>query len=315
MILLTDNIEFAQQCVPHSDNWQLCKISALNSPMATLAGELFKSDSLMRTEVAAGRHWEYLLAVDCARKSQYDVLSRLVVSGCELPDKILCCAGSGDQFHGFKNRSWSASHGNIHLSAFIKPEREIPNPAVGFIIAAVVAALRTVESFELQGAVPAVKWVNDILIQGAKVGGVLARLQTQARVTQSAVVGIGLNVEQRPTVERDQFVPEVAALSDFVASNESCRHADAFPRLMEFLGDSLESLCEGRFTELLDFYRQRSVILGQPVTICEDTREPTSRVIAQGLVESIGPALELYIKGHPKPVTNGRLRLGITTQI
>lgn len=312
MILLTDNISFAQQCMPHSDHWQACRVSALSPPLAMLAGELFSSNSLMQTELAAGKHWDYLLAVDCARKSQYDVLSRLVNSGCELPDRILCCAGSGDRFHGFKNRSWKASRGNIHLSAFIKPEREIPGAAVGFIIAAVAAALRTVDSFELQGALPTVKWVNDILIQGAKVGGVLARLQTQARVTHSAVVGIGLNVEQKPTVHRDPFVPEVAALSDFVASDESCFHADAFPRLMGFLGESLESLCKGGFDGLLDFYRQRSLVLGQPVTICEDTRDPSSRVIARGLVESIGPALELYIKGHTKPITNGRLRLAKT---
>jgi BirA family biotin operon repressor/biotin-[acetyl-CoA-carboxylase] ligase len=310
MIILTDNIAFAQTCISHSANWQACDVSALNASVAVLAGELFSSNAIMQTEVGASKHWQYLLAVDCARKSQYDVLSRLAVSGCELPDKILCCAGSGDEFHGFKNRSWKACRGNIHLSAFIKPEREIPAAAVGFIVAAVTAALKAVESFELQGATPAIKWVNDILIQGAKVGGVLARLQTQARVTQSAVVGIGLNVEQRPSVERDPYVPEVAALSDFAAHSESCRHADVFPLLIEALGYNLEYLCQGNFARLLDHYRQRSLILGQHVTICEDSRESTSRVIAQGLVESIGSALELYIKDHPKPVTNGRLMMG-----
>lgn len=309
MILLTDNIEFARQCIAQSDDWETCEISALAAPVATLAGELFKTTTIMRTEVTASEHWDYLLAVDHASKSQYDVLSGLAVSGCQLPDRTLCCAAAGDEFHGFKSRSWKACRGNIHLSAFVKPAREIPGTAVGFIIAAVIAALQTVESFELQGATPTIKWVNDILIQGAKVGGVLARLQTQGPVTESAVVGIGLNVEQSPPVERDPYVPKVAALSDFVKTPAACRHPDVFPRLIESLGHNLESLCRGNFAELLDLYRQHSLILGRRVTICEDTREASSKVIARGLVESIGPSLELFIRNHPNPVTKGRLQL------
>ena len=310
MILLTDNIAFAQRCIPQSDEWRACRVSALAPPVEALAGELFEPGSIMQTEVACGEYWKHLFAVDCAAQSQYDVLSRLAASGHELPDRTLCCAGSGQQFHGFKNRSWKACRGNIHLSAFVKPGQEIPGGSAGFIIAAAVATLQTVESFELQGAVPAIKWVNDILVEGDKVGGVLARLQRQGRVTESAVVGIGLNVEQRPSLERDPYVPGVAAVSDFVIAPETCRHADAFPRLMEYLGRNLESLCRGEFAGLLDLYRQHSLVLGRQVTIFKDTREASSEMVACGLVESVGPSLELFIESHPEPVTNGRLVLG-----
>ena len=309
MIILTDNITFAQRCIPQSDNWQDCKISELRPAEATLARELFKSSSIMKTEVSAGEHWDYLFAMESAAQSQFDMLARLAVSDVELPDRTLCCAEYGDEFHGFKSRSWEACRGNIHLSALIKPERKISGAAVGFIIAAVIAALQTVETFDLQGDVPGIKWVNDILVRGAKVGGVLARLQTQGSNIESAVVGIGLNVEQKPAVERDAYVPEVAALSDFSSDPDTCRHADAFPILIDSLGAHLQDLCQGNFNGLLDLYRQHSLILGRVVTICEDTREPGSQVIAQGLVESIGPSLELYIKGQEKPVSKGRLIL------
>lgn len=309
MIILTDNIAFAQRCIPQSSNWQECTISELRPAEATLASELFKSTSIMKSEVAASEHWDYLYAMKCAGQSQFDLLARLAASNVELPDRTLCCAEYGDEFHGFKNRSWAACRGNIHLSALIKPQRKIPGAAVGFIIAGVIAALQTVKSVDLQGAVPGIKWVNDILVQGAKVGGVLARLQTQGSNIESAVVGIGLNVEQKPAVERDSYVPEVAALSDFLSNPDTLRYADAFPRLIDALGVHLQGLCQGNFTELLDIYRQHSVILGREVTICEDTRKPGSQVIAQGLVESIGPSLELYIKGQEKPVSKGRLIL------
>ena len=108
MILFTDNIEFAKRCVPQSADWQACRISALAGPVRALAGELFKTESIMRTEISGGGHWEHLFAVDCASQSQYDVLAELAVAGHELPDKTLCCAGTGEQFHGFKSRSWKA---------------------------------------------------------------------------------------------------------------------------------------------------------------------------------------------------------------
>lgn len=309
MIIFTDNIEFAQTCTPHDCEWRECRVSGFDDSVVSLAGELFGSTAIMFSEVPETEYWDYLYAVENARHSQYDVLSRLAISGCQPPDRTLCCAGSGQQFHGFKNRSWEACRGNIHLSAFVQPQIEVEGDAAGFIVAAVIAALQTAGSFDLDGATPAIKWVNDILIEGDKVGGVLARLQKQGRVTESAVIGIGLNVEQKPSLKRDDYVPGVAAISDFAGTAESCRHVDALPLLLENLGRNLESLKRGRFAPLLDLYRQHSLILGRQVTIFKDAREASSEIVARGLVESIGTSLELFIQGHSDPISNGRLIL------
>jgi biotin-(acetyl-CoA carboxylase) ligase len=116
-------------------------------------------------------------------------------------------------------------------------------------------------------------------------------------------------VERRPQVERDPYVPEVAALAEFANDTETCRHADVFPRLMESLGRNLERLCQGDYAGLLDLYRQHSMILGRRVSVLEDTPDASPRMIARGLVESIGASLELIIRDHPDPVSKGRLRL------
>jgi BirA family biotin operon repressor/biotin-[acetyl-CoA-carboxylase] ligase len=310
MIILTDNVAFARRCVPHSGGWQEQQVSAFSPGLSVVAAELFDTETIMVSETAGGRYWDYLIAVDCARHSQYDALSRLAVSAHQPPDRTLCCAGYGEEFHGFKNRHWQACEGNIHVSAFLRPAMEVSGGAAGFIIATVIAGLQTVRSFDLQGAHAAIKWVNDILVGGAKVGGVLARLQKQGPVTESAVVGIGLNVEQSPPLERDAFVPVVASVSDFVKQAETCRHADAFPRLMDYLGKNLEDLRSGQFTQLLDRYRQHSLVLGREVSVYKDTRNDSAGLIARGLVEAVGQSLELSIAGYPEPVTNGRLVMG-----
>ena len=310
MILFTDDIEFARNCFPGDREWRKCEVKTLEAPLAILAAGLFNAPSIMTAEVPGDGYWNYMFAVDEAGESQYDVLSRLAISGSQLPDGVLCCAGSGQQFHGFKNRQWQACRGNIHLSAFLKPGMEVEGDAAGFIVASVIAALQTVETFALNGAVPAIKWVNDILVDGVKVAGVLARLQKQGPVTESVVIGIGLNVEQKPLVKRDAHVPDVGAISDFAAEPGSCRHVDALPVLVEHLARNIEALGNGKFAGLLDLYRQHSLVLGRRVTILGDTRETSSEIVARGRVEAIGKSLELTIQGHPGPVTNGRLVLG-----
>lgn len=309
MILITDNIEFAQSCLPVRETWQEQKITSLTSSVATLAAELFDTETVMVNDYPHGDHWSYLFAVDQAERSHYDILARLAVSGIQLPDRTLCCAATGKKFHGFKSRSWQAIRGNIHLSAYTKPGKEVHGDAAGFLVAAVMAALQTVNSFDLNGGDAAIKWVNDILIDNKKIGGVLARLQKLGKTTESVVLGIGLNVSQTPSVQRDSYVPGVAAISDFVENRKDCQHIDAFPRLIEYLGIYIEMLLNGEFPGLLDLYRQHSIALGKNVRIYRDAREPSSQLLAKGRVQTIGDSLELFLEGKHDPISNGRLKL------
>ncbi|MGD9264880.1 MAG: hypothetical protein PVJ71_03785 [Lysobacterales bacterium] len=309
MIILTDSIPFAQDCFPHKRDWRKRGLPDLDAAAQVLANELFTAEAVMVSELPGEGHWDYLFAVEHASRSQYDALAELAGSGAELPGRVLCCAAEGARFHGFKGRSWQACRGNIHLSAYVTPDMAVNGGAAGFIVASVVAALQAAESVDLHGERPAIKWVNDLLIGGAKVGGVLARLQTQRDTVKGAVVGIGLNVERRPQVERDPYVPAVASLADFARHGERCRHADVFAHLAERLGENIGRLLRGEYDALLEIYRQHSAVIGRWVTILEERQDAPADVIASGRVNAIGRALELHVEGHARPVTKGRVIL------
>jgi biotin-[acetyl-CoA-carboxylase] ligase BirA-like protein len=309
MMLITDDIAFAQTCGQGAGDWRRQDISTLPAEAAALAQQLFESRTVMVGRGAPAEHWNFLFAVGQARQSQYDVLARLAVSGTPPPHRTLCCAATGSDFHGFKNRSWQALRGNIHLSAFTRPATALSGDAAGLMVAAVDAALQTVQSFALQGSQASVKWVNDILIGDRKVGGVLTRLQKQGAVTDSAVIGIGLNVSQTPRVIRDACVPGVAAIAEFVADPQDCTHEVAFARLVEHLGKNLESLYRGGFEKLLGRYRQHSIALGREVTVLKDSRKSATTVLARGRVQAIGDALELYLQDRAEPLRDGRMIL------
>ena len=98
---------------------------------------------------------------------------------------------------GRNGRSWSSEPGNLHASLLVTLALPQPRAYQLALVAgvAVVDALRAA----LQPAPPdlELKWPNDILVDGAKAGGILVESST-GPAGLAAVIGIGLNVASHP---------------------------------------------------------------------------------------------------------------------
>jgi BirA family biotin operon repressor/biotin-[acetyl-CoA-carboxylase] ligase len=301
MLVLTDSVNFGKRYTG-SMKWTPASFPK-GSSTETLSSRLL-GDSTWCAELPDSG-WKSLLLAERASRSQFDTLAELGREAAQLPDRLLCAAGSGDNFHGFKNRSWSALPGNIHLSAHFRPRQQISGFGVPFLLLGVVSVIQTIDSIaELNGAAQ-VKWVNDILIAGAKVAGILVRVQTQGNRVSSALVGIGLNVETQPAVESNPFVPQTAFLRSF---QPAVREAEVFKSLSERLIRNYD-LLPSKQEELLDIYRSRSIVMNRKVRILEDRPDGELAEITRGIVEGIGDQLELHLRGIDHPVTNGRVVL------
>jgi BirA family biotin operon repressor/biotin-[acetyl-CoA-carboxylase] ligase len=93
---------------------------------------------------------------------------------------------------GRRGREWVSPAGNLHLSLILRPPGG--TEAAGAIGFAAALAVRDV----VLGALPAgttvtVKWPNDVLIDGAKVAGLLIETAEDA-----LVLGVGINVVAHP---------------------------------------------------------------------------------------------------------------------
>jgi BirA family biotin operon repressor/biotin-[acetyl-CoA-carboxylase] ligase len=155
-----------------------------------------------------------------------------------------------------------------------------------------------------------IKWVNDILIDGAKVGGVLAYTQSMGGAISGAVLGIGVNVETEPDIEPTPFVPQAGTLRSKASRPEACNQQSFFAALAAALDTNYTRLLAGEYEALLERYRERSLVIGRQVTLCADKPGPELDVIARGRVSRIGDALELAIEGYEQPFTKGRLISG-----
>jgi BirA family biotin operon repressor/biotin-[acetyl-CoA-carboxylase] ligase len=93
---------------------------------------------------------------------------------------------------GRLGRSWVSPPGvNLYLSLILRPPvTTVLAPQLNLLAAVTVADA----IIEVSSLTPSIKWPNDVLVDGKKVCGILAEMQTESGVLRSVVLGIGVNV-------------------------------------------------------------------------------------------------------------------------
>lgn len=256
--------------------------------------------------------WHQVFGVARSDTSQFDTLSHLLGEGLELPGPVAAFAMEGRDFHGHRGRPWTALRGNVHLSVAFTPKDFPARDALAFVVLPAVATVDAVRRATNDAVTPGIKWVNDLLVDGAKLAGVLTATASQGDRLSHAVLGIGLNVEQTPAVPGTPFVPAVTSLADL---GTGLRHRDLIEPLLQAVITRYEQLLRTGPGELINAYREACCVVGREVVIYPEGIDDETPVatwpepLARGRVESIGDDLALTMAGVREPVTRGRLRL------
>lgn len=309
MQLICDSPDFARQMLPGEALDGLSGDPITDPTLRSLAHEFLEQGADISSAALPSEAWRCLVLARHAPRSQYDRMIGLARSGIRVPDRTLCLAGAGDGFHGFKGRPWTALPGNLHLTVHLAPRRPVEQFQVAFTVMAVLSVVDALERIpELQDRAR-IKWVNDVLVDGAKVAGVLAYTLTQGSTVSAAVLGIGVNVETVPDVPRDRFVPAVASLRRLAPGAPGVTQGRVFAALMETLDANYRVLLGEGYPPLLARYRERSCVQGARVAIGSEDGDGDAAVLRRGRVTGLGSGLELYLDDSPEPVTRGRLML------
>jgi BirA family biotin operon repressor/biotin-[acetyl-CoA-carboxylase] ligase len=91
--------------------------------------------------------------------------------------------------HGQQGRFWQSPPGGVWLSAAL-PWPAKPEGSASLALAAAVGVALQLEQLGLR---PALKWPNDLLINGRKLAGILPRLRWRGGRVRYAQLGVGLN--------------------------------------------------------------------------------------------------------------------------
>jgi len=309
MQVFTDSLRLAERLLQVAPRWRWCSEAERPGFLRPVLDRFFGEQRVAESDVAGWEGWGHLVVVEDAPESQFDALAALLEGGFRPPGPLLCVAGQGRGFHGFKQRPWAGVAGNIHLVACFRPECRLEQPGAGPTVVSTVSVLEALDRVPFLRGRARVKWVNDVLVEGAKVGGVLARTQTLGDRVDTLLLGIGLNVERTPEVARDLFVPRVGSVQAFAPPGTRVEVGRVFVHLAERLARNHERYLAGGYSALLETYRERSSVLGRRVRVLEDTARGMGKELCRGRVTAIGEGLELYLDGDSRPVVHGRLVL------
>lgn len=252
--------------------------------------------------------WRQIMAVDHSAISQVDGLRELLHTGPVPPTPFACLAMTGDNFHGNRGRPWRALGGNLHLTALFSPNRSARELGLGLSMLPTVAVVDALGQFDALGQAPRIKWVNDVLIGGRKVSGVITSTVAKGECIEHAVLGIGINIAATPELASGKFVQPPGSLRE-LAPDILITLPAILPVLLESLARRHAQLLEHGPGALHADYVRHNCVIGREVEIWEETagEYDAAKIIARGRVTDILPDLSLRLNGVAEPVRRGRL--------
>ncbi|MCX8566184.1 MAG: BirA family transcriptional regulator, biotin operon repressor / biotin-[acetyl-CoA-carboxylase] ligase [Glomeribacter sp. 1016415] len=175
--------------------------------------------------------------------------------------------------HGRHGRPWIAAPGNALLFSFACEILRSPAELAGLSLAvstAVLAGLRALMPTNMHRL--ALKWPNDVLLDGAKLAGILIEIARSSHTSSSVVIGIGFNLEgeealaaqlsaqANPPAALARVLPQVAM-------------TDVLAHLLNALAAMLERFSEHGLAPFLQAWNDNHAYAGKKVLVLESGRE------------------------------------------
>jgi BirA family biotin operon repressor/biotin-[acetyl-CoA-carboxylase] ligase len=199
----------------------------------------------------------------------------LLAHAADLGDGAMAVADFQAAGRGRQGRRWLAPRGSSILLSVLLIEPE-GSPLIAH--ATMLAAVALTEAVETEtNCRPGLRWPNDLVVAGNKLGGVLAESTPLAprlgRVERALVIGIGLNCFQQP----GHFG---AALAKTATSLEiECAEPVDRPTVARRMVERLEALLVCDPAWLREAWIARSDDLGARVTLVESSHRYTGTVL------------------------------------
>jgi BirA family biotin operon repressor/biotin-[acetyl-CoA-carboxylase] ligase len=185
--------------------------------------------------------------------STMDLAKDLARKGCPAFTSVV--AGRQTQGRGRLRRAWSSEEGGLYFTVVLRPRIPVLwSSRVNFLASLTLADILQ----EVYGVDAGLKWPNDILVQGCKLCGLLAEMESEGDQVNFINIGIGLNVNNDPPA----VMPSAVSLKGLLGRTVQRREI-----LSRFL-DELERRIDAEPWEtVIAAWKARSVTLNRSVRI------------------------------------------------
>lgn len=216
------------------------------------------------------------------------------------PDGTLFVAEKQTGGKGRQGRIWTSPPGeNIYMSLLLwKPEIK----TVSASQLTLVMGLSVAQGIEaLTGRKAGIKWPNDVVYSGKKIGGILTEMRIQEGKPEHIVIGVGINVNQT------EFSPELQdkATSVFLETEKKADRISGIARVMEYFEKNYRKFLRTEDLSLIkENYESLLLNKDRQVRIIEKTGQ------WQGIARGINNRGELLVedsRGYMHEIMSGEV--------
>jgi len=221
-----------------------------------------------------------------------------------LANGVVCMAEMQTMGRGRLGKTWVSPYGqNIYLS-FIWNFKSGIAALSGLSLACGVAVCCALDELGVKGH--GLKWPNDILWQGKKLGGILVEIQGESQGGYSVVVGIGINYQMSSQASTDIDQPWVDVCT---AAGDSIGRNKLAAKLIERVLGMLDGYEEKGLTPYVEQWNAFDCYKGSNVNII------SGKKVTTGVAKGISSGGELILQkpdGAQQLIMSGEvsLRLG-----
>ena len=220
--------------------------------------------------------------------STMDTAKELARKDC--PDFTVVVAGRQTRGRGRLRRQWLSDDGGLYFTMVLRPDIPVLLSSRVNFLASLTLARVLRELFQIDAAV---KWPNDILVDGHKISGMLSELEAETDRVLFISIGMGINVNNDPSGA------ESAASS---LKKITGREISKKMLLARFLAEFEECIKRADFENVISEWKRYTVTLNRRVKIV------THKEVSEGLavdVEQDGALILELADGTRKKIVCG----------
>ncbi|NQT27812.1 biotin--[acetyl-CoA-carboxylase] ligase [candidate division KSB1 bacterium] len=197
-----------------------------------------------------------------------------------LQDRQIILSESQTAGYGRFKRIWNSdAPENIFMSIVLKPKLEL-NENCPIANLTQYMSLVLCDIFEQYDVHATIKWPNDVLMNDAKIAGLLSEASICDNHLKGIVLGAGVNLNM--SADQIQRIDQPATALNLVTGIQIDKD-DFLENLLEFFFEDYESLLKIGFPAIRERYIQRIPFLGKRITVNMQDRTKTG--IAGGFTE------------------------------
>ena len=261
--------------VPDSkDVWQTLEILGLSAQVVTSKGGLRLAKKIklvdaaqVRAALSAGVAFEHHLLIDSTNNA--------LMSKPRSKNRVACTAEMQGAGRGRRGRAWSDPAGNFAASLVLFPQHPPDQIALRSFVAA-LALFDALVATTGRSDTLALKWPNDVLLNGGKVAGILLETTALSGGGFALTIGFGVNLVHTPQSSgfEARAMPPVCVLSE---TGTALAPEEFLAALAAAYARHEAQFCAFGFSSIRAAWLARAARLGETITARIGSGEITGR--------------------------------------